>query len=224
MIVFCLDSWQATYFLKVIITNIYNSFVLAEIFTSFQNYFVFFCKFMIYHSICISWIDSNHSTAKYFNSFHWNSNFSKHFLCLDCHKKKSYIIENIIAISWNLISSSLSVETKCIFFFETREKIMQQMLCSAKSAKTSKSIITINFYNDEYEFLNVQRWRITFSFLINNEYFSIFDLDEFVNVLSFILFDMFFSRLDIILYIIRSFEHIKFNLLFSWLCNLSHLI
>ena len=78
---------------------------------------------------------------------------------------------------------------------------MQQMLCSIKSAKTSKLIETINSHNDEYKFLNVRRWRITFLFLIDNEYFSIFDLNEFVNVLLFTLFNMFFSRLDIILYI-----------------------
>ena len=84
---------------------------------------------------------------------------------------------------------------------EMRKKIMQRMLCSTKSARTSKSIKIINFYDDEYEFLNVRRWRITFLFLIDNEYFSIFDLNEFVNVLSFTFFDISFSRLDIILYI-----------------------
>ena len=84
---------------------------------------------------------------------------------------------------------------------EMRKKIMQRMLCSARSAKTLKSIETINFYNNEYKFLNVRRWRITFSFLIDNEYFNIFDLNEFVKVLSFTSFDISFSRLDIILYI-----------------------
>ena len=78
---------------------------------------------------------------------------------------------------------------------------MQRMLCLARSTRTSKSIKTINFYNDEYEFLNVRQWRITFSFLIDSEYFNIFDFNEFVNVLSFTFFDIFFFRLNIILYI-----------------------
>ena len=88
MIVFCLDSWQATDLLKKIITNIYNSFVLAEILMSFRDHFVFFCKFMIHHSICNSWFNSGHSTAKHLNSFHSNSNLSKHFLCSDCHERE----------------------------------------------------------------------------------------------------------------------------------------
>ena len=88
MIVFCLDNWQATSFLKKIITNIYSSFVLADILTSFRNHFVFFCKFVIHHSIDISWLDSGHSTAKHLDSLHLNSNFSKHSLCLDCHERK----------------------------------------------------------------------------------------------------------------------------------------
>ena len=100
-------------------------------------------------------------------------------------KEESYIIKDIIAISCNLIFSFLSIETKCIFLFETRKKIMQRMLCSVRLTRTSNLIKTINSHNDEYKFLNVQRWRITFLFLINNEYFSIFSLNEFVNVLSF---------------------------------------
>ena len=123
------------------------------------------------------------------------------FYILNVTKRKSYIIEDVIVISCSFTFSSLSIEAKCISLFETRGKIMQRMLCSARSTRTSKSIKTINSHNDEYEFLNVRRWRITFSFLINNEYFSIFDLDEFVNVLSFTFFDMPFSRFDIILYI-----------------------
>ena len=201
MIDFCLDNWQVTDLLKKIITNTYNSFVLAEILTSFWNHFVFFYRFVIHHSICISWLDSDHSTAKHLDSFYSNSNLLKHSLYSDCYEKKSHIIENVIAISCNFTFSSLSVETKCIFVLETWEKIMQQMLCSTRSTKTSKSIETINFYDDEYKFLNVRRWQITFSFLIDNKYFSIFDFDEFVNVLSFILFDMSFSQLNIILYI-----------------------
>ena len=118
-------------------------------------------------------------------------------------KEELYIIEDVIAISCNLTFSFLLIEAKCISFFETREKIMQRMLYLTKSARTSKSIKIINFYNDEYEFLNVRRWRITFSFLIDSEYFSIFDFNKFVNVLSFILFDIFFSQLNIILYILN---------------------
>ena len=100
-------------------------------------------------------------------------------------KVKLYIIEDVIAISCNFTFLFLSIETKYIFLFETREKIMQRMLCSTKSARTSKSIKMINFYDDEYEFLNVRRWRIIFQFSINNEYFNIFNLNKFVNVLSF---------------------------------------
>ena len=70
VIVFCFDSWQATDLLKKVITNIYNSFVLAEILTSFRDHFVFFCRFVIHPLICISWLDSDHSTAKHFDLFH----------------------------------------------------------------------------------------------------------------------------------------------------------
>ena len=114
-----------------------------------------------------------------------------------------YIIEDVIATLYNLTFSLLSIGAKCISLLETREKIMQRMLCSVRSTRTSKLTETINFYDDEYEFSNSSQWRITFSFLIDNEYFSIFDLDKFVNVLSFTFFDMLFSRLDIILYILN---------------------
>ena len=89
------------------------------------------------------------------------------------------------------------------------------MLCSIKSARTSKLIKTINSHDDESKFLNVQWWRITFSFLIDSEYFSIFDFNRFVNVLSFILFDISFFQLDIILYI-SNFWNIS-NLVFYFL-------
>ena len=88
VIVFCFDNWQVTDFLKEIITNIYNSFVLVEIFMNFRNHFVFFCRFVIYHSICISWLNSDYSTAKHLNLFHSNNNFSKHSLYFDCHERK----------------------------------------------------------------------------------------------------------------------------------------
>ena len=88
VITFYLDSWQATDLLKEIITNIYNSFILTEIFMSFRNHFIFFYRFMIHHSICILWLDNDHSIIKYLDSFHSNSNLSKHFLCSDCHEKK----------------------------------------------------------------------------------------------------------------------------------------
>ena len=87
MIIFCFDNWQATDLLKEVIMNIYNSFILIEIFTSFRSHFISFCRFMIHHSICISWLDSGHSTAKHFNLFHSNNNFSKHLSCSDCNKK-----------------------------------------------------------------------------------------------------------------------------------------
>ena len=137
-------------------------------------------------------------------------------------KERLYIIESIIAISCNFTFSLLSIEAKCIFLFETREKIMQQILCSTKLTKTSKSIKTINFYDDECEFLNVRRWRITFSFLIDSEYFNIFDFNEFMNVLSFTFFDMSFFRFDIILYI-SDFLNIL-NLVFYFLeCATYHI-
>ena len=72
-------------------------------------------------------------------------------------KEKSYIIEDVIAISCNFTFSSLSVEAKCISLLETREKIMQRMLYSTRLIRTSKSIEIINFYDDKYEFLNVRR-------------------------------------------------------------------
>ena len=201
MIAFYFDNWQVTNFLKEIVTNIYNSFVLAEIFISFRNHFVFSCRFMIYHSICISWLNSDHSIAKHLDSFYSNNNFSKHFLCPDCHERRiTYYRKRYRNLVQSYILAFIS-RSEMHFFFETRKKILQGMLCSIKLARTSKSIKTVNFYDDEYKFLNVRRWQITFSFLIDNEYFSIFDFNEFVNVLSFILFNMSFSRLDIILYI-----------------------
>ena len=116
-------------------------------------------------------------------------------------KRESYIIEDVIAISCNFTSLLLLIRAKCISVLETREKIMQQMLCLTRSARMSKLIKMINLYDDEYEFSNVRRWRITFLFLIDSEYFSIFDFNESMNVLSFTPFDMLFSRLGIILYI-----------------------
>ena len=112
-------------------------------------------------------------------------------------KEESHIIEDVIAISYNLTFSLLSIGTKYIFLFKTRKKIMQWMLCSARSTRISKSIEMINFYDDEFEFLNVRRWRITFLFLIDNKDFNIFDLDKFMNVLLFISFDISFSQLVI---------------------------
>ena len=130
-------------------------------------------------------------------------------------KEELHIIKDVIAILCNLTFSFLSIEAKCISFLEMREKIMQRMLCLTRSARTSKLIEIINFYDDEYKFLNVRWWQIIFSFLIDSEYFSIFDLDEFVNVLSFIFFDIPFFWLDIILYI-SDFFNIS-NLIFYFL-------
>ena len=112
-------------------------------------------------------------------------------------KKESYIIEGVIVILYNLIFLSLSIEAKCISLLETREKIMQQMLCLTKSARTLESIETINSHDDKYEFLNVRRWRITFSFLIDSEYFSIFDFNKSMNILSFI--SLIYLSFDLIL-------------------------
>ena len=145
--------------------------------------------------------------------FIWTIIFWNILYILTVTKEESHIIEGVIATSCNFTFSSLSIETKCISFLETREKIMQRMLYSAKSTRTSKSIETINFYDNEYEFLNFWRWRITFSFLIDSEYFNIFDLNEFVNVLSFTFFNMSFCRLDIILYIssLLNISNLVFN-------------
>ena len=88
MIVFYFDNWQAIDFVKEIIMNIYNFFVLTEIFTNFRNDFVFFCKFVIHHSIYISRLNSDHSTAKHLNSFHSNSNLLKHSLYSDCYERE----------------------------------------------------------------------------------------------------------------------------------------
>ena len=136
-------------------------------------------------------------------------NFRDILYALTVTKRELYIIENVIAISCNLKFSLLSIETKCISLFKTREKIMQPMLCSIKSARTLESIETINSHDDEYKFLNARRWQIMFSFLINSGYFSIFDFDKFVNVLSFIFFDMSFFQLNIILYILDFLNILK---------------
>ena len=88
MIVFYLDSWQATDLLKKVITNIYNSFILAKILMSFWDHFVFFCKSMIYHLIYILWFNNDHLIAKHFDSFHSNNNLSKHSLCFDYYEKE----------------------------------------------------------------------------------------------------------------------------------------
>ena len=80
------------------------------------------------------------------------------FYVLTVTKEKSHIIEDLIAISCNFIFSSLSVEAKCISLFETWKKIMQRMFYLTKSARTLKSIKTINSYDDEYKFLNIRRW------------------------------------------------------------------
>ena len=148
----------------------------------------------------MTWQRSFNCETSWFTSFK-QEHFETLFMFWLSRKKKSHIIESVIAISCNLTFSSLSVEAKFISFLEMRKKIMQRMLYSTRSTRMSKSTETINFYDNEYEFSNFRRWRITFSFLIDNAYFSIFDFNEFMNILSFILFDMPFFRLDIILYI-----------------------
>ena len=160
-----------------------------------------FCKFVIQHLIYILWLDSNHSTAKYLNSFHSNSNLSKYFLCIDYHESENtYHRRRYCNLLQFYILVFISRSEMYFFFLETREKIMQRMLYSIESTRTLKLIETINSYNDKYEFLNVQRWRIMFQFLINNEYFNIFDFNKFVNVLLFIS-SIYFS-FDLILFYI----------------------
>ena len=222
VITFYLDSWQATDLLKEIITNIYNSFILAEILTSFRDHFMFFCRFTIHHSICISWLNSDHSTAKHLDLFHSNNNFSKHSLYSDCHEKEIIYHRKRHR---NLVQSYILVfisRNEMHFFFRNVKKIMQRMLCSTRSTRILKSIETINFYDDEYKFLNVRRWRITFSFLIDNEYFSIFDFNEFVNVLLFTFFNISFFWVDIILYIsdLLSISNLIFYFLDCAICHI----
>ena len=113
VIAFCFDNWQATNLLKKIITNIYNSFVFIEIFTSFWNHFVFFCRFIIHHSIYILWLDNDHSTAKHLDSFHPNSNFSKHSL---------YISSKTSSQSRAILHSCLYQSKQNAFFFSKRKK------------------------------------------------------------------------------------------------------
>ena len=50
--------------------------------------------------------------------------FRNLFYVLTITKEKLYIIEGVIATLFNLTFSLLSVEAKCIFLLETREKIM----------------------------------------------------------------------------------------------------
>ena len=88
MIVFCFDSWQAKDFLKKIITNIYNSFIFTKFLMSYRDHFVSFCRFIIYHSICILWLDSDNLIAKYLDSFHSNRNFPKPSLYTDCYENE----------------------------------------------------------------------------------------------------------------------------------------
>ena len=68
-------------------------------------------------------------------------------------KVKSHIIESVIAISYSRFNQS----KRNASFFEMLEKIMQRTLCSTRLIKTLKSIETIKFHDDKYEFLNVQR-------------------------------------------------------------------
>ena len=98
--------------------------------------------------------------------------FRNIFYVLTVTKEKSHIIENVIAISCNFTFSSLSVEAKCISFFKTRKKIMQRMLCSVKSARTSKSITTINFHNDESRFHSWLIMNISVSLILMNSWMS----------------------------------------------------
>ena len=151
MIVFCFDSWQATDFLKEVITNIYNSFVLAEIFTNFWNYFVFVCKSVIHHSIYISWLDSDHSIAKYLDSLHSNNNLSKHSLCSDCHKKEIIYHRRRHC---NLVQSYIFVfisRSEMHFFFQN---VKENNTTNAVFSKISKNV-KVN-WNDQFLWWRVQ--------------------------------------------------------------------
>ena len=131
--------------------------------------------------------DSDHSIAKYSNSFNSNKNFSGHFICTDCH-------ENEITCHWrrhrNLLQSYILIliNRSETHFFKTWKKSMQRVLYSIRSTRTSKLIEIWNkdnaidsededdFINDDDKFLNIWQWWIMYRFLINNKHFSIFHL------------------------------------------------
>ena len=126
-------------------------------------------------------------------------------------KVRSHIIEDVIAI---LHSCSNQLKQNAVFFLETWKKAMQRTLYSAKSTRTLKSIKTIKFYDDEYEFLNVQQWRIIFQFLINSRFliFSIF-MKSWMSCHSLLRY-IFLSTWHYLIHV-KAFTHIKLNLSFS---------
>ena len=175
VIIFYLDNWQATDLLKEIIRIFITLLFLLKFSRVFEIISCpsadlwFIIRFTLHNLTAVTQL------RNILIHFIWTIIFQNIFYTLTVTKERSHIIKDVIATSCNFTFSSLSVKAKCISFLEMRKKIMQRMLCSTKSTKTSKSIEIINFYDDEYEF--VLRWRIMFSFLIDNEYFSIFDLD-----------------------------------------------
>ena len=224
MIVFCFDSWQATDFLKKIITNIYNFFVFAEILTSFRDHFMFFCKFMIHHSICISWLDSNYSTAKHLDSLHSNNNFSKHFLCFDCHERG-------IIYHWkrhrNLVQFYiLAIISRNEMHFSSRN-VREDSATNVVFSKISKNI-KIN-RNDQFLWwwVRILECSMMTNHVLIFDWQWIFQYFQFWWVREcFIIHSLQYAFLSIWNYLvyIKLLEYIKFSLLFSWLCNLSHLI
>ena len=224
MIVFCFDSWQAIDLLKKIIMNIYNSFVLAEILTSFRDHFVFFYKFVIHHSICISWLDNNHSTAKHLDLFYLNNNLSKHSLCSDCHEKK---ITYHRKRHCNLVQSYILAFISRNEMYFLSQNMRENNAINVVFNKVNKNV-KIN-WNDQFLWWRVRVLKfptMTNHFLILDwqwvfQYLRSWWIHECLVIHS--LRYVFFSTWHYFIYI-RPFEYIKSNLLFSWLCNLSHLI
>ena len=224
MIVFCLNSWQVINLLNEIITNIYNSFVLAKILTSFRNHFMSFCKFMIHHLICISWLDNHHSITKHLDLLYSNSNLLKHFLYSNCHERK---------ITYHRKRHRNLVQSYILFFINRNEmhffswNARKNNATNAVFNKISKNV-KIN-WNDQFLWWRVQVLKcstMTNHVLILDwqwifQYFRFWWIREHFVIHS--LRYIFLSTWYYFVYI-RPLEHTKFNLLFSWLCNLSHLI
>ena len=118
---------------------------------------------MIHHLICISWLNSDHSTAEYLNSFNSNNNFSKYFICIDCHESEiiyhqrdhcnflqSYVLALISRSETHLFSRNvkednitnimLTRSARMSKSIKIRRKTMQRMRDLTRSESTSKSI------------------------------------------------------------------------------------
>ena len=191
---------------------------------SFQNHFVFFCKFVIHHSICILWLDSDHSTTKHLDSFHLNSNFSKYSLCSDCYKEEIIFHRKRYR---NLVQFYILVfisRSEMHFFFRNAKKDNTTNVVFSKISKNIK----VNWNN---QFLWWRIWILKCSTMTN--YVLILDWQWVFQYLRswwirecFVIYFFWYAFLSIWHYFvyIKPLEHIKSSFLFSWLCNLSHSI